>query len=290
MYSIGIPSSSKGRSFAQLTGVRYPQDALPFVIPNLHADIKAGMTLTMRLALQDRDPLVQGMFADAVSYFEHLAQVLKQARAGSSLDLVRANKLVSVREAVEIGFGYSAVGRAGSGVGDGALNTHLLRILLEHPGMADLLAKQPDGLFFIPGFGLDRVSDVFAAAIRTRLIRFTQEQMRLHRFDPSCLASKVVTQQWNPVSLRFEESVEELPVADDGRAIILVPKKVVRSAAPVTAQQYERFYRLPRTDMGQLKQRILADNRKSSAKLLRLMERIFEDEWRWRPRREFRDD
>lgn len=289
MSHAGLPSR-KPRSFAELTGVRYPQEMLPFVIPDLERDIKVGMAITMRRSLLSRDPLVQGMYEDARGYFGHLHEQVERIRAGDQLALLRAHQTANLPEVPEIGLGYSTAGRVGSGIGRGALNDSFVRTLLEYRGLSLALTEEPDTLFFFEGFGLDRVTDAFATIVKRRLILYTQKQMVRFRFDPNCIHPIPVRSIWNPAGLRTEEDTVELPVADDGRGIILVPKGLIRSAPPVQPHQYGRYYRLADKEWHELKRRIMEENRNSPERLLRLMRRIFDDPRRYQSRRDLRED
>jgi hypothetical protein len=278
-----------GRSFAELTGVRYPQSVLPFVIPDLQRDIPVGMAITMQLSLQSRDPLVRGMYDDVREYFAILHALVEGIRStGDQFALARAHRLVSFPEVPEIGFGYSAVGRTGSGVGDGALNADLIRTLLRYPGLSQALTRHPDALYFFAGFGIDRVSDVFATIVKRRLVEYTQIQSARFRFASSCFQQVMIRDIWDGHH-GFDSQTFELPVADDGEAVLLVPKNLVRSAPPVQPHQYARFYRLEDSAWLGLKRRIMDENRNSPTKLLRLMDQIFKDPWRYRPRRDLGD-
>lgn len=283
-----IPSG-RLRSFAEITGVRYPQALLPFVIPTTTSDAQVGMAITARLA--GDDPTYHRWYEHLRSHLRFIRDELDKARKGDSLAFVRATRATHFPECPGLGFGYCIVGRRGNAIGGGDLNNDFIELLLEHVGFCEMLADEPDALYLLELWGLDRVSDAFASILMIpELIPYTQKMAKLYRFDPACMKKEVEVRGMDPVTRRVVTVRAVLPVADDGEAIILVPKGLVRSAAPVSTSQYARLQRLSFSDSKAIKQRILRDCKHSAERLRYVMKNIFSEKWRYRPRRSFRDD
>ena len=276
--------------FERLTGVSFPrQDLVEFVLPDLDRDIERGMFITIQLAKTHSNPLVSQMYVIAKDFYWRLAREIISARLGNAIALRRARIMASFPEAPEIGFGYTAKGRRGRGVGSGALNRFIVDRFLKYPGMVLACAEEPDALSLIDGVGLDRSSDAVATICKVQLIEFTQEQARILRFRQQCMRSVRVSNVWSRCKGRLVSEKAELPVTESGDPILLVPKGIVRSSPPVRVHHYGEFYDM-RGDKRSLKERIMDENADSPDRLLRAMRKVFEEPWRFRPRREFRED
>lgn len=286
------------RSFAQLTGlpahpVGHPdharsQSLYEFLIPDTQRDLAYGVYLTMALARIHPDPLVESMYSSVREYYQRLEDHLAGARAHDLTAWQRARRMGSFPEPEELGFGYAQDGRDGNGIQEGELSLRILHTLRSHRALSVACAEEPDALALIELVALDRVSDVVATITKRELIRYTQEMAGRYRFSPDCIREVAVPNIWNPDAGKLETQVHVLPVADDGRAILVVPKGIVRSAPPFTPAQYTRFYYPGRRPM--TKAEVLADIGDNPDRLLRAMRHVFEDDWRFRPRRDLRDE
>jgi hypothetical protein len=134
---------------------------------------------------------------------------------------------------------------------------------------------------------IDRVSDVFATVAKRELIQYTVEQAAKWRFDSTCMHSVAVPNVWDPASGRLINVTERLPVTDDGRIILLVDKRIVRSAPPVRAPQYSRVH-FGGAARSLTKAEVLEDAERNPGRLLEAIDDILNDDWRFRPRRDFR--
>jgi hypothetical protein len=276
------------RTFPELTGVLYDQTSLPYVIPSLERDDPRGMFVTAELARRSEDPLVYGMYDTIRSFYTLMNELLHRARKGDQLAWRKAVRIASFPEVAELGFGYTQESRHGRGTGAGSVCQKILDTLRDFPGLAELCMAEPDAIAFVPGVGLDRVSDAIGTIAKLELITYTQQQAQLHDFDPRCMDWVVVPNVWNGRTQMRESVRVKLPIADDGRAILLVDKSIVRSSPPVRAEQYARTYNLSHLSSDALKRRILEQNRNDASSLRRVMRDVFSHEYWIRPRRDFR--
>jgi|GEM_PF-4889046 len=282
------PGGKRNRSFAELTGVKFPQRYVDFVIPNLIRDQMAGMYLTSALAARHRNPSVRAMFAANQMFFGDLNNLLIRARRGDRVALQSARRMATnFPEADELGMGYSGRGWAGSGVGAGHLNDTVFNALYGYTELSRTCVEEPDALAFIPLVDIDRVSDIFATIGKRHLIEYTAEQAKKWRFDPACMHLATVDNVWDPASHRLVSVKEVLPVTDDGRVILLVDKRIVRSTPPVRAAQYTRIH-YGNGVAALSKVEVLNDAERNPGRLLEAMQDILDDDWRYRPRRDFR--
>lgn len=283
------PGGRSNRSFAQLTGVQLGQQYLDFVIPNLERDQNGGMYLTSALASRHRNPTVRAMYAANTDFFHRLNQFLVRARGGDEVALRAARRMATnFPEADELGLGYSVRGWAGSGVGAGELNDLVFNALLRFAELSQTCVLEPDALAFIPLVDIDRVSDVFATVAKRPIIQYTVEQAAKWHFDPACMHQVTVPNVWDAASSSLIGVTERLPVTDDGRVILLVDKRIVRSAPPVRAHQYTRLH-FGGAARALSKAEVLLDAERNPGRLLEAIESILADDWRFRPRRDFRD-
>jgi hypothetical protein len=267
--------------------VEYPQDVLSFVVPDLSRDLPYGVYLTPRLAQLSDDPTVRRIFTLARDFFVELASVLHDARGGSDVAVKRARKMADFPEPGEFGFGFTRRGWRGRGVGNGELSAYILDVLYQCPTLAEACAAHPDALAFIPSVATDRVSDVIANISKDAFIEYAQQQAHFHAFDPKCLREVPIKHVWDEEKRIFVTKSAVVPVRDDGEPILLAPKEIVRSAPPVNPGQYTREYHGIRKSLN--KQDILRELGERPGRLTRLMDGIFNEIWRYRPRKECRD-
>lgn len=286
----------RGRTFAQLSGlplhpIGHPDhrgDRAEFVIPDTQRDLPCGIYLTMVLAKDHPEPVVVAIWQEVRHFFVDLETDLVRARGGDDLALKRARRRTRFPEVGEIGCGYTAENRAGKGIRDGILGDRVLDTLLQYPALSKACAEEPDAISLIELVGLDRVSDIVATIAKRHLIEYTQRMAARYKFPDSFQRDIVIQGIWDRGTASLKTGIFLLPVADDGRAILLLPKGIVRSAPPFTAAQYTRHHHgalhRPLT-----KREVLEDMGNDPERLLRAMRNIFQDEWRYRPRRDLRD-
>lgn len=289
----GVPAPRRApRDFFALTGVAFPragnkpvQSLLPFPIPNLLRDSLLGMYLTPVLAKIHPDATVQRLYYDVRAYLVTLRDTFALARGGDRLALARAHRMLAWPEANELRYGYAAEGSMGTGLGGGKLHHLVFDTLMKTPALLDVAIFAPDIFAMIPLISLDRMGDFVGSVGKDAVIAHTQKVMRLYFPNSDCVRLVDVPGCWDPVAQNWVTRRVELPVADDGRAILLPHKKTVRSSPPLRAQQFARY--IGRGEMD--KPSVIAYVQANPTKLLSFAEDVLKDEWRYLPRRIFRD-
>ncbi|HLL47661.1 MAG TPA: hypothetical protein VK399_13205 [Longimicrobiaceae bacterium] len=260
---------------------------MDFVIPDLSRDLPYGVYLTPQLAQLSVNPVVTRIYTLAKGYFGELESTLSDARAGSDVAHKRMGKLADFPEPGEFGFGFTRRSWRGRGVGNGELSAYILEVMYQCPTLAKVCTVHPDALAFIPFVATDRVSDVIANVSKDAFIEYTQQQADFYGFDPRCMREVPVKHVWDPANCEFVTRRVVVPVREDGLPILLAPKEIVRSSPPVRPSQYTRTFHGVRRSL--TKDEILQELGDRPNRLVRLMDQIFEELWRYRPRREFRD-
>jgi GNAT superfamily N-acetyltransferase len=280
------PGGERQRKFFQLVGIPEVEEKfLPFVIPDLDRDLEKGMYVTAALAAKHPNPTVKAFFSEIQSYFQCLEAYLVRARAGDQDAYLRARRMVQCPEVPEIRFGYTREGHRGKGIGQWELSEHIFQMLFQNPALSRACAEEPDALAFIPNVSLDRVSDLFATIGKRHLIEYTESQAQRRGFTG--MKRVVVKGVWDSSSERLADRIAVLPKPAGGPAVLLVAKGILRSSPPVREEQYAaRFHGGARMS----KEEVLSDAALFPDRLIRTIREVLEDDWRFRPRRDFRDD
>jgi hypothetical protein len=288
------PRPTPGRSsrtFAQVTGINFPQATVDFVIPNLLRDLEQGLCITVALARKHASPYVRAMYREAYQYFTQLKNNLDRAAMGDQLAMTRAWTMADFPEPHEIRFGYTRVGSMGNGVGAGELSGYILQSLLRWPQLRAACAVEPDSLCLIERIGLDRVSDVMATITKKHLIEFTIDRAAFWGFDPACMRTVDIENVWDSAAGRLLTVTASVPVDDRGAAIILVPKGIVRSSPPLKVRQYfNDVYGSARADGEESKADLARDAENNPGALGKFVEDRLRDPEKFKARREFRDE
>jgi hypothetical protein len=216
---------------AQYFGIDMPQSQLDFVNIPLETDIELYV-----------DPYGLALGADD---FSVACTSATRAFFGSVLELIRADRdaealtlLDGLHEPNDVHLGESRGGLRGRGVGpDQAEGIHgrLKGSMAVRTGFLNDLS---DCELLIAGVGRDKISDITINTIRGELIQWTQAQCRLHGIRVQTTASGPV---WDPALGRWRIDAVELPTYQ-GKAIVLVPKNIVRRKLVLDHRTYYRRY------------------------------------------------
>jgi len=101
-----------------------------------------------------------------------------------------------------------------------------------------VLSHFSDVELFIEDIGSDRISDITTKIIKDVLIKYTQNQCRIHKIP---LKKVVQDDIFNYRSLKWQRNMVDLPIYH-GKPIIFVPKNIVRLEG-VAGQNLACFYR-----------------------------------------------
>lgn len=220
------------RPLTEVFGLPFAQTDVDFVIPNLAGDVR--LAIDPFLLFKSRNPEYRAAHGQLLDVFN---EAIKAYAAG---DVDRARRLLNFPEVNEINFGYRTTSRYGSGLG-----THLNRLLLETLGESPALVvrgvRHVEEMQLVAlGINADRVSDITANVLKGFLIEYTQRQAAQYG---------IPIQQAVPVEHVFDFSTRQwrdeyfdLPVNPiDGRAILLVPRRVVRALPWINFDEYQRL-------------------------------------------------
>lgn len=171
------------------------------------------------------------------TFFTH---ILELTRDGNSNEAQRL--LGSLGEVNETRLGYSSGRARGNGLGP-TLGMLLWNALsASRAASTGVLADLEEATMFIDNIGPDRVSDLITNIIRGPLIRFSQSMAAKYGIP---LVDDIITYEWNPRALKWEEITCSLPIAD-GRPLLIVPRMFVqRTRATFDADQYYRSAVIP---------------------------------------------
>ncbi|HXT69389.1 MAG TPA: hypothetical protein VN700_06530 [Vicinamibacterales bacterium] len=142
-------------------------------------------------------------------------------------NLAEARRIFNFPEVAAIGFGYSAHGRRGSGVG-----SHMTSLLIEtvagSPALRDRGVRHVEEMQLLSaGIGPDRVSDIAANVFKSFLIDYTQRQSATWNLD--LVRDVPIAHVYDAADGTWEDRYEDLPVGPDRQPILLVPRRFVRA-------------------------------------------------------------
>jgi len=200
-------------------GLSLSQAEVDFVIPDLANDIP--VCIDPFLLYKSPDETLRGLHGRLLGIFER-GFALHDAGDRAGLD-----GLINFPEVNAIGFGYTAAGTGGSGLG-----WHLNQLL------ADLLESSDEvrarGLRHIEelqllsvGVGPDRISDIAANILKVPLIEYTQQQAELWRIPMT--KDVPVSHFFDEEDLVWRDGYFDLPLNPvTKQALLLVPRRIVR--------------------------------------------------------------
>ncbi|MBS1793392.1 MAG: hypothetical protein JSS81_06035 [Acidobacteria bacterium] len=205
------------------------QFEVDFVIPHVGADIPVG--IDPFLLYKSRDQILSKLHTKIIEAFNQGVRLIADRKYRE------AEQLFTYPEVKEIGLGYSKDGKDGDGVGEG-LTSLIVKSLSDSPEMLARGIKHIEEMQLISiGVGPDRISDTIANLIKSYLIEYTQAQsnlwgIKLTRGVPIENIFDFETGQW------YDEYCD-LPLSPfDGKPIILVPRRIVRTLPWINYRDY----------------------------------------------------
>lgn len=167
----------------------------------------------------------------------------------SVLDAVKSNDktrstylLGNLGEPNETHLGLSKGESRGRGFGRWMSEEFAAKLAQSQAAKTGLIEDLEDTAFFIDRVGKDVISDVTTNIIRGQLIAYTH-QMCVALGIP--LISDIESGSvWNPQSLKWENGLTDLPLAN-GKKLLLVPKAIVRRDLHLSQSDYYRNHLVP---------------------------------------------
>jgi hypothetical protein len=212
----------------------FTQADVDFVIPDLAIDLRLAIDPFLLYKSRDSDyrnahDLILTVFNEAIHRY-------------AIDDIHAAAQLISFPEVNEIGFGYTEAGIHGSGLGE-HLNALLLDTLAASPALVQRGVRHVEEMQLVSlGIGPDRVSDIAANILKEFLIGYTQTQadqwrIPIERGVPLPNVFDFHEMSW--VDGHYDLPVN--PLATPPRAILLVPRRIVRTLPWINFDDYQRM-------------------------------------------------
>ncbi len=190
-----------------------------FVIPRLVGDMP--LCIDPFLLYKSRDQELRTLHARIV---EHFSEGVSALSSGKEQD---ATYILDFPEVPEIGFGYGATDKRGSGLG-GLLTSLLIESLRLSPAIIERGIRHVEEMQLIsPGIGPDRVGDIASNILKEYLIEYTQRQCAIHNLPMH--RNIPVGHAYDSNERIWRDGYYDLPIyPNDGGAMLLVPRRIVR--------------------------------------------------------------
>jgi hypothetical protein len=233
------PNPRSRGDFSERVGVVLVQELVPFIIPDLHCDLRFSTYLTAELARTSADERVRAIHHALVSYFEEIDLLSERALADDKSAATELGKRLAFGERSEAGIGYVRKGHKGSASGPRVTGAFLRNVLLTYPALRKVLTRHADALHGIPRFDMDRVGDAILNIALREFVELTQAYAVEYGFAVDCLAECSWRYVWNRKTRSFDETyTAKLPVDYRGRPLLLLPKEIVRGSPPFSAADF----------------------------------------------------
>ncbi len=223
-------------------GLAKTQPFLDFVDIRLDTDIEVFVDPTALKSLKS------SWGHECTSLVQHYFEaVLRRIRSGD--DRGAQLLLSSLRERNEFHLGFSSGRSQGHGFGSKSAESVWNALAKSEAAKSGLLKDLEDTCLLIEGIGRDMISDAVCNIIRGPLIKYTQDMCRYYGIPltPGVASGPI----WNPSTEVWESAFVELPVAEQGK-IILVPKIIVRHHLSYSYNEYYTHYLLPEMQSAEL--------------------------------------
>lgn len=211
----------------------FTQADVDFVIPDLGQDLR--LAIDPFLLFKSRLPRYREAHDQLLSIFNEAIH-----RFGGG-DEEGASRLIQFPEVNEIGFGYTASGIRGSGLGS-QLNQLILETFGASPDLVRRGVRHVEEMQLVSlGIGPDRISDIAANALKHFLITYTQEQAEqwhipIHKAVPVHHVFDFDGWQWTDGYY----DVPINPVQEPPTPLLLVPRRFVRLLPWINFGDYQR--------------------------------------------------
>ena len=167
------------------------------------------------------------------TYFQYLIDCINSGDKKNTKRLLNA-----LHEVNEIGLGYSSGVPQGRGIG--AIQAKQIQESFETSEAAKSgdIKDIADCAILIPGISRDKISDITANILKSKLVEFTQKQCKKYNIPTKRAA---VNNAFDFQTFQFKSYFAHLPVVD-GRAKILLPISSVRQDPELSKSKYYRNF------------------------------------------------
>lgn len=193
------------------------------------------------LVFEDTSPLFVDAHEAVVQFFATCRDLvhLDDGHRGRYWD--KALRLLTFPEPKEFALGLSMGSPNGSGTDEhfaeqmaDALET-ISRAVERRVAYVEMFA------LFVPGLGVDRISDIFCNILKSRFIAFTQEVCKRHGVATETISVRHAS--WNSEAARWSDARLQLPRSPvTGGAVLLTPDRFLQDIPPrITASGFYRW-------------------------------------------------
>lgn len=219
--------------FSSHFGLGKSQRELDFVDIHLDRDL---LVFVDPFAISQRpDRWSQDAHAHLMAYFQRIVDAIREGRPADARTL-----LSSLHEPNETRLGFSRRRPQGAGIGSGQADKLFAALMESNAVQTGFLNSLEECELLINGIGPDKISDLTTNVIRSLLANYTSEQCDLHGIATQRVALKpgysLSAQGW-------VSDYGQLPVVA-GRAVLLVPRSIVRVRAAYNHQDFYRHFAL----------------------------------------------
>jgi hypothetical protein len=191
------------------------------------------------LVFEDNDPLFADSHQVVVQFFQVCRDLVRQdAGRRDTPYWQKALRLLTFPEPKEFALGMAMGSPFGAGTGDffSAQMAEALEVIC-HAGEQGLDYVEVLAVF-VPGLGVDRISDIFCNILKDRFIQYTQRVCEQHGIRGQTVS--VEHGQWGAAAARWSERRVALPKSPvTNAAVLLTPDRFLQDIPlRVTAEQF----------------------------------------------------
>ena len=220
--------------FSKFFGLNQSQAQLDFVDIDTDRDMRLFVD---PYAIQTKENEFNLGCTDQIkTFFDEVLDALRKKNYAKAQELT-----AYLSEPQETFLGFSKDRPQGRGVGRMQADQILSALRNSRAFKTGLLADLAETELFIEGIGPDKISDLTTNVIRGTLIEYTQNQCNLHGIQmregvPS-------NQMWHASRREWRQGYVDLPIVDN-KAVILIPKYLVRWRLSLDSQEFYNHYML----------------------------------------------
>jgi hypothetical protein len=180
------------------------------------------------LVFKDSAPMWTGAYDELVAFFERASElVLASGGTRNTAAWRKAIRLLQFPEPHELALGVAMGSPLGSGTGTVFADRIADVLNLLGSSAAPNLASIGGFALFCEGLGVDRISDIIANVLKSRLIAYTQQIMRTHSITGTSVTVK--HSSWDRTTANWQSDELELwqnPATGGG--VLLVPDRFLK--------------------------------------------------------------
>ena len=202
-----------------------------FVIPLRKGDLP--LCIDPFLLYKSRDPELSLLHTQII---EHFVSGMTALAAGNQNE---AEDILTFPEVPEVGLGYGTSDKRGSGLG-GILRGLLIDTLKASPAILERGIRHVEEMQLLSsGIGPDRIGDIASNILKEYLITYTQRQCSIHNIPIQ--SNLAIGHVYDAKDRLWRDGYYDLPAnPDDGSAVLLVPRRIVRQLPWIN---YDNFVR-----------------------------------------------